>query len=167
MAQDPGTHFWHAHTGLQRGEGMFGSLVVRQSPSREPHIDLYDHDLPEHVIIVNEWQNKPLVEVYTSFHHGNGQQAADAVFINGKGQDRRSRPASCLQSRRVVYWLAHLLLQRLGSWRPTNVKRRQFSQSNHHSTIGAQQTEHHEALLSSANVHSRLTSSFTDDGNAS
>ena len=53
------------------------------------------------------------------------------------------------------------------SWRPTIVKWRQFSQSNRHSTIGTRQTEYHEALPSSANVQSHLTSSFADDGNAS
>ena len=31
--------------------------------------------------------------------------------------------------------------------------------------IGTRQTEYHEALLSSANVQSHLTSSFADDGN--
>ena len=84
MALDPGTHFWHAHTGLQRGEGVFGSLVVRQPPSREPHTGSYDFDLPEHVLIVNEWQNKPLVEIYTAYHHSDGDQSADAVLINGE-----------------------------------------------------------------------------------
>ena len=40
-------------------------------------------------------------------------------------------------------------------------------QSNRHSTIGTRQTEYHEALPSSANVQSHLTSPFTDDGNTS
>ena len=53
------------------------------------------------------------------------------------------------------------------SWRPTTVKWRQSSQSNRHSTIGTGQTEYHEVLPSLANVQSHLTSSFTDDGNAS
>ena len=53
------------------------------------------------------------------------------------------------------------------SWRSTTVKWRQFSQSNRHSTIGTRQSEYHEALPSSANVQSHLTSSFADDGNAS
>ena len=53
------------------------------------------------------------------------------------------------------------------SWRPTTVKWRQFPQSNRHSTIGTRQTEHHEALPSSVNVQSHLTSSFADEGNAS
>ena len=53
------------------------------------------------------------------------------------------------------------------SWRLMTVKWRQFSQSNRHSTIGTRQTEYHEALPSSANVQSHLTSSFADDGNTS
>ena len=53
------------------------------------------------------------------------------------------------------------------SWRPMIVKWRQSSQSNRHLTIGTRQTEYHEALLSSANVQSHLTSSFANDGNAS
>ena len=53
------------------------------------------------------------------------------------------------------------------SWRLTTVKWRQFSQSNHHSTIGTRQTEYHETLPLSANMQSHLTSSFADNGNAS
>ena len=52
------------------------------------------------------------------------------------------------------------------SWRLTIVKWQQFSQSNRHSVSGTQQTEYHEALPSSVNVQSHLTSSFDDDGNA-
>ena len=52
-------------------------------------------------------------------------------------------------------------------WKPTTAKWRQFSLSNRHPTIGTRQTENHEALPSSANVQSHLTSSFADDGNAS
>ena len=53
------------------------------------------------------------------------------------------------------------------SWRPTTVKWRQFSQPNHHSIICTGQTEYHEALPSSTNVQSHLTSSFADNGNTS
>ena len=49
----------------------------------------------------------------------------------------------------------------------TTVKWRQFSQPNRHSTFGTRQTEYHEALPSSADVQSHLTSSFANDGNAS
>ena len=48
------------------------------------------------------------------------------------------------------------------SWRPTTVKRRQFSQSNRHSTIVTRQTECHEALPSSANDEVRRDCTFAD-----
>ena len=54
-----------------------------------------------------------------------------------------------------------------GSWRPTTVKRRQFSQSNRHSTIGTRHTEYYEALPLSANDGVRCDCVFADDGNAS
>ena len=60
-----------------------------------------------------------------------------------------------------------LLNQRPVSWRLMTVKWRQFSQSNCHSTVGTRQSEYHKALPLLANVQSHLTSSFTDDGNAS
>ena len=53
------------------------------------------------------------------------------------------------------------------SWKLTTVKWRQSSQSNRHSTIGARQTECHEALTSSANDEVRCDCTFTDDANAS
>ena len=54
-----------------------------------------------------------------------------------------------------------------GSWRPTIVEWRQFSQSNRHSTIGTRQTVYHEALPSSANDEVRCDCTIADDGNAS
>ena len=69
----------------------------------------------------------------------------------------------------TVFLASYKILTFLGpvSWRSTTVKWRQFSQSNRHSTIGARQTEYHDALPSSVNVQSHLTSSLKDDDNAS
>ena len=53
------------------------------------------------------------------------------------------------------------------SWRPTTVKKRQFSQSNRHANIGTRQTEYHEAVPSSANDEVRYDCTLTDDSNAS
>ncbi|KAJ4431352.1 hypothetical protein ANN_19949 [Periplaneta americana] len=52
-----GTHMWHAHTGVQLTDGIFGALIVRQSPRRDPHFRLYDVDDPSHVIVINEWSH--------------------------------------------------------------------------------------------------------------
>ena len=57
----------------------------------------------------------------------------------------------------------------LGSRGRYHGDRRPSSDDNFHrpTTIVTRQTEYHEALPSSANVQSHLTSSFDDDGNAS
>ncbi|KAK7475486.1 hypothetical protein BaRGS_00033242, partial [Batillaria attramentaria] len=59
-----GTHWWHSHAGLYRGDGLFGPIVIRQTPSRDPHHALYDLDLPEHVIVVNDWPHQPVMDMF-------------------------------------------------------------------------------------------------------
>ena len=69
----------------------------------------------------------------------------------------------------VILQRMRLTLNVLGpvSWSLKTVKRRQFSQSNRHSTIGTRQTEYIEAFPSSANDEVRCDCTFADDGNAS
>ena len=53
-----GTMFYHSHVSFQRGDGNFGTYIVRQTPENEPNADLYDYDLTEHVIFPQEWFHK-------------------------------------------------------------------------------------------------------------
>lgn len=55
-AQDSGTHFYHAHSGLHRLNGLFGKLTVREPD--DPNADLYDYDLDEHAILLTDWNNQ-------------------------------------------------------------------------------------------------------------
>ncbi|RUS74255.1 hypothetical protein EGW08_017993, partial [Elysia chlorotica] len=84
-ADPPGTHFWHAHTGLQRADGLYGSLVVRRSPEREPHLGLYDWDLPEHTLVIHDWWDKDVVSSFSKHYLGDGSNKPDSALINGKG----------------------------------------------------------------------------------
>ncbi|XP_014666370.1 PREDICTED: L-ascorbate oxidase-like [Priapulus caudatus] len=68
-ADTPGTHFWHSHSGLQRADGLFGKLVIRQTPADDPNSHLYDFDLPEHEIIVTDWLNEPMMNEFPAHHH--------------------------------------------------------------------------------------------------
>lgn len=83
-AKDRGTHFWHSHAGLQRADGLFGSLIVRQPPSHDIHSPLYDFDLPEHVIIVTDWLNELVTSRFASHHHDDGDNKAESMLINGQ-----------------------------------------------------------------------------------
>ena len=43
---------------LQRMDGFVGRYIVRQSPEDEPHSKQYDHDLTEHVILIQEYSHR-------------------------------------------------------------------------------------------------------------
>lgn len=79
-----GTHMWHAHTGVQLTDGIFGALVVRQSPRRDPHFKLYDVDDPGHVLVINEWSHGFAIQRLLEPDPGT---STATLLVNG-----RSRP---------------------------------------------------------------------------
>lgn len=81
-ASAPGTHLWHAHSGADVANGVFGSLIVRQAQLLEPHRDLYDIDDPNHVILLSQWQQPSVPE---SSANGDVTEM-DTILINGKGR---------------------------------------------------------------------------------
>lgn len=83
-----GTHFWHAHTGLQKLDGIHGSVVVRQPPSRDPNSHLYDFDLTTHVMLLADWLHEDAAERYPGRLAVNTGQDPESMLINGKGQFR-------------------------------------------------------------------------------
>lgn len=90
-ADDPGTHLYHSHSGLFRGDGLFGSIVVRQPKSRDLQHDLYDLDLPEHVLVMTDWSHRPVVDLYAVFFHSRKfeSQSPDSILINGRNWTHR------------------------------------------------------------------------------
>ncbi|XP_045445403.1 laccase-1 [Melitaea cinxia] len=83
-----GTHFWHAHTGLQKLDGLYGSIVVRQPPSKDPNSHLYDYDLTTHVMLISDWLHEDAAERFPGRLAVNTGQDPENVLINGKGQFR-------------------------------------------------------------------------------
>ncbi|KAK9884427.1 hypothetical protein WA026_007274 [Henosepilachna vigintioctopunctata] len=86
IAEDPGTHFWHSHTGMQRGDGVFGSLIVKVPEEKDPHKDLYDFDLDDHVIILIDWNHVMGIQKFTSHHHSDGDNKPANLLVNGIGR---------------------------------------------------------------------------------
>lgn len=84
----PGTYFWHSHSGTQRMDGVFGALVIRQEDAAEPHLGLYDHDLPEHTVIINDWLVELSINRFTNHHYAGGDNKPASMLINGKGTFR-------------------------------------------------------------------------------
>ncbi|XP_034231281.1 laccase-5 [Thrips palmi] len=85
-AGNEGTHFWHAHSGLQKMDGIYGSIVVRQPPSQDPNSHLYDFDLTTHVIMLSDWMHEDALERFPGRLAANTGQTPDTLLINGKGQ---------------------------------------------------------------------------------
>ncbi|KAH1017377.1 hypothetical protein HUJ05_008024 [Dendroctonus ponderosae] len=88
IAGNAGTHFWHAHTGLQKMDGIYGSLVIRQPPNKDPNSHLYDFDLTTHVILLSDWMHEDASERFPGRLAVNTGQDPENVLINGKGQFR-------------------------------------------------------------------------------
>lgn len=54
-AREAGTHYYHAHSGLHRSNGLFGPINIRDP--NDPNADYYDYDLDEHSIMLADWNN--------------------------------------------------------------------------------------------------------------
>ncbi|XP_054084101.1 uncharacterized protein LOC105219789 [Zeugodacus cucurbitae] len=85
-ADNAGTHFWHSHTGMQRGDGVFGALIVRRPRATEAHAHLYDFDLSEHKMILQDWVHTPGVSIFASHHHSRGDNKPVNLLVNGRGR---------------------------------------------------------------------------------
>lgn len=74
-ADRSGTLWYHSHMGWQRGFGVAGCLIVRQPHQANPHARLYDYDLVEHALLLQD-----------IFYDYNLQQVRN-ILINGKGRN--------------------------------------------------------------------------------
>ncbi|XP_030377215.1 L-ascorbate oxidase [Scaptodrosophila lebanonensis] len=70
-----GSLWYHSHVGWQRGLGLAGNLIVRQSRQANLHAQLYDYDLIEHALMVQD-----------ILYDYNFQQVRN-ILINGKGRN--------------------------------------------------------------------------------
>ena len=56
-----GTHWYHAHSGAQRTDGLYGALIVKDTLSG----NLYDYDLPDqHTLILQDWQRDASIDLF-------------------------------------------------------------------------------------------------------
>ncbi|KOC69892.1 Laccase-5 [Habropoda laboriosa] len=86
MVKNSGTHFWHAHTGLNKMDGIHGALIVRDPVETDPSRKYFETDLANHVIIIADWFHEESTERYPGRNAGVTGQHPDTFLINGKGQ---------------------------------------------------------------------------------
>ncbi|XP_037773206.1 laccase-2-like [Penaeus monodon] len=84
-ALNPGTHWYHAHTGFHRADGVLGAIVIRQPPGKDHATGLYDYDLPQHTMVIHDWLHVPTEDKFVLRHHGGGDDFPESMLINGLG----------------------------------------------------------------------------------
>ena len=72
-ARPSGTHWYHSHTGVQRSDGLFGALTVRELPAKVSQIRAalsqalrQYRDVPaEHTLVISDWFREDALEAYS------------------------------------------------------------------------------------------------------
>ncbi|XP_055915066.1 LOW QUALITY PROTEIN: uncharacterized protein LOC129948201 [Eupeodes corollae] len=82
-ASEPGTQFYHSHSGLHKLNGQYGALIIRKPDDDNPHIGSYDYDLPEHNILISDWKHTYGENSFPGIP--NRESFPDSLLINGRG----------------------------------------------------------------------------------
>ncbi|XP_076471477.1 uncharacterized protein LOC143301231 [Babylonia areolata] len=81
-----GTHWYHAHTGMQLADGAFGPVIVRQPAGHDLNDNLYDQDLSEHVMMVYNWHPVLSMEYYLNLMYAYDPFSPQSVMVNGRAR---------------------------------------------------------------------------------
>ncbi len=92
------------HSQVQRGDGLFGGLVVHRPAEAASLVESsrYDYD-EEALLLVGDWFHasaEETLEWYTSFEHLGNEPVPDSLLLNGRGRFNCSlavlaRPVAC------------------------------------------------------------------------
>ncbi|XP_063975902.1 uncharacterized protein LOC135161862 [Diachasmimorpha longicaudata] len=85
-AQNAGTHFYHAHTGLHKPDGLEGAVIIRQPKFEDPNSEHFDDDNFDNVIFINDWFHESAIDHWPGTSTRNVGQIPQNILINGKGQ---------------------------------------------------------------------------------
>lgn len=84
-ASEPGTQWYHSHSGHHKTNGIYGGIIVRKPIHEEIHRFEYDYDLPEHLIIISDWMEYNAEMYMPGLVQSPNGLAPDNLLINGRG----------------------------------------------------------------------------------
>ncbi|PVH75797.1 multicopper oxidase [Cadophora sp. DSE1049] len=98
-----GTFWWHAHSQVQRGNGMHGGLVVHKPADLGNDLKEYGYET-DILIMIGDWYHRSAEEVlawYTSARGFGNEPVPDSLLVNGFGKFVCSmavpaRPVECV-----------------------------------------------------------------------
>ncbi|KAE8443035.1 hypothetical protein EG329_002429 [Mollisiaceae sp. DMI_Dod_QoI] len=101
--EQAGTFWWHAHSQVQRGDGMYGGLVVHRPGDASDEMIMYGYE-NDILLMIGDWYHRSAEEVlawYTSARGFGNEPVPDSLLINGAGKFVCSmavpaRPVECL-----------------------------------------------------------------------
>lgn len=96
---------------MQRVDGVFGPLIVRVPKEDDFHRQLYDYDLPAHVMVVHEWDWIVGGDMLLEHLYAGGTASPPSLLVNGlgrfkqfyKGGETISVPAARFRVEKVKY----------------------------------------------------------------
>ncbi|KAF8860867.1 hypothetical protein BDZ45DRAFT_587758 [Acephala macrosclerotiorum] len=101
--EQAGTFWWHAHSEVQRGDGMYGGLVVHKPIDAGDDMKSYGYE-NDVLLMVGDWYHRTAREVlawYTSTRGFGNEPVPDSLLVNGAGKFICSmavpaRPVECI-----------------------------------------------------------------------
>ncbi|KAM3430332.1 hypothetical protein MY4824_007744 [Beauveria thailandica] len=84
-AEEHGTFWWHSHHKVQRGDGLFGGLIVH--PPRHQALPQDDYD--DVLLMIGDWFHQPQADVlewYAGWTSLGDEPVPDSLQINGHGR---------------------------------------------------------------------------------
>lgn len=67
-------------------DGIAGPLIIRQPIETDPQRNQYDFDLPEHVMIIQDWSSDEGVEKFGAYYLADKYIETSTILINGLGR---------------------------------------------------------------------------------
>ncbi|RDL29994.1 uncharacterized protein BP5553_10621 [Venustampulla echinocandica] len=83
-----GTFWWHAHSEVQRGDGMYGGLVVHRPSAGKTEMEEYGYER-DVLLLIGDWYHRTAGEVldwYTSVRGFGNEPVPDSLLVNGVGR---------------------------------------------------------------------------------
>lgn len=105
-----GTFWYHAHDGVQRGDGLYGGLVIHKPlSSHKRHGGHEEEEEPEfddeHILLISDWYHRSAKDALEAYMHPGAfgmETVPDSVLLNGQGAYTCSnaapaQPVDCAQ----------------------------------------------------------------------
>ncbi|KAJ3089611.1 hypothetical protein HK100_007707 [Physocladia obscura] len=83
VGDDPGTFWWHGHSQMQRGDGLYGGLIVHKASTTARE---YDDEI---LLLIGDWYHKSSNDVlnwYQSAWSFGNEPVPDSLLVNGAGK---------------------------------------------------------------------------------